>query len=57
MEAEHRGTGKGEKLSDTPEKMTLRIQHDLWYIQSGFLWLDLEIEMKTALVLVHRNAY
>jgi putative colanic acid biosynthesis UDP-glucose lipid carrier transferase len=43
--------------TDAPEKMALRIQHDLWYIQNGSLWLDLKILLMTPLVLVHRNAY
>jgi exopolysaccharide biosynthesis polyprenyl glycosylphosphotransferase len=43
--------------TDTPEKMALRIQHDLWYIQNWSLWLDLKILLMTPLVLVHRNAY
>jgi putative colanic acid biosynthesis UDP-glucose lipid carrier transferase len=43
--------------TDTPEKMALRIQHDLWYIQNWTLWLDLKILLMTPFVLVHRNAY
>jgi putative colanic acid biosynthesis UDP-glucose lipid carrier transferase len=47
--------------TDTPEKMALRIQHDLWYIQNWSLWLDLKILLlmprKMIFVLVHRNAY
>jgi putative colanic acid biosynthesis UDP-glucose lipid carrier transferase len=43
--------------TDTPEKMALRIQHDLWYIQNWSLWLDLKILLMTPFVLVHRNAY
>jgi hypothetical protein len=44
-------------VHDTPEKMALRIQHDLWYVQNWSLWLDLRILLMTPLVLVHRNAY
>jgi putative colanic acid biosynthesis UDP-glucose lipid carrier transferase len=33
--------------TDTLEKMALRIQHDLWYIQNGSLWLDLKILLLT----------
>jgi putative colanic acid biosynthesis UDP-glucose lipid carrier transferase len=44
-------------LTDTPEKMALRIEHDLWYIQNWSLWLDLKILLMTPLVLMHRNAY
>ncbi|MEJ8568221.1 undecaprenyl-phosphate glucose phosphotransferase [Elongatibacter sediminis] len=43
--------------TETPEKMALRIEHDLWYIQNWSLWLDLKILMMTPLVLMHRNAY
>ncbi|MGK2925231.1 MAG: sugar transferase [Lysobacterales bacterium] len=43
--------------TDTPDKMALRSQHDLWYIQNWSLWLDLKILLMTPLVLVHRNAY
>jgi putative colanic acid biosynthesis UDP-glucose lipid carrier transferase len=43
--------------TDTPEKMALRIQHDLWYIQNWSLWLDLKILLMTPFVMVHRNAY
>ena len=41
--------------------MALRIQHDLWYIQNGSLWMGLKILLMTpgimAGVLVHRSAY
>jgi Undecaprenyl-phosphate glucose phosphotransferase len=43
--------------TDTPEKMALRIQHDLWYIQNWSLWLDLKILLMTPFVMMHRNAY
>lgn len=43
--------------TDTPEKMALRIEHDLWYIQNWSLWLDLKILLLTPLVMMHRNAY
>ena len=43
--------------TDTPDKMALRIRHNLWYIQNWSLWLDLKILLMTPLVLVHRNAY
>jgi Undecaprenyl-phosphate glucose phosphotransferase len=44
-------------LTDTPEKMAMRIEHDLWYIQNWSLWLDLKILMMTPLVMMHRNAF
>ena len=43
--------------TETPEKMALRIEHDLWYIQNWSLWLDLKILLMTPLVMIHRNAY
>jgi len=43
--------------TDTPEKMALRIEHDLWYIQNWSLWLDLKILLMTPFVMMHRNAY
>ena len=43
--------------TETEEKMSLRIEHDLWYIQNWSLWLDLKILLMTPLVLIHRNAY
>jgi undecaprenyl-phosphate glucose phosphotransferase len=43
--------------TETKEKMALRIEHDLWYIQNWSLWLDLKILLMTPFVLVHRNAY
>ena len=43
--------------TDTPEKMALRIEHDLWYIQNWSLWLDVKILLMTPLVMMHRNAY
>ena len=44
-------------LTDTPEKMAMRIEHDLWYIKNWSLWLDLKILMMTPLVMIHRNAF
>lgn len=44
-------------LTDTPEKMAMRIEHDLWYIKNWSLWLDLKILLMTPLVMIHRNAY
>jgi Undecaprenyl-phosphate glucose phosphotransferase len=43
--------------TDQPEKMAMRIEHDLWYIQNWSLWLDLKILLMTPLVMIHRNAY
>lgn len=43
--------------TDTPEKMAMRIEYDLWYIQNWSLWLDLKILMATPLAMMHRNAY
>lgn len=47
----HRG------LTDTEEKMALRIEHDLWYIQHWSLWLDIRILLQTPLAMIHRNAF
>jgi len=43
--------------TDKPEKMALRIEHDLWYIQNWSLWLDVKILLLTPFVMMHRNAY
>ena len=43
--------------TETREKMALRIEHDLWYIQNWSLWLDLKILLMTPFVMIHRNAY
>jgi len=43
--------------TESREKMELRIQHDLWYIQNWSLWLDLKILLITPFVMMHRNAY
>lgn len=43
--------------TDTPEKMAIRIEHDLWYIQNWSLWLDLKILLMTPFAMFHGNAY
>ncbi len=43
--------------TDTREKMALRIEHDLWYIQNWSLWLDIKILLATPFVMMHGNAY
>ncbi|MCP4047963.1 MAG: undecaprenyl-phosphate glucose phosphotransferase [Gammaproteobacteria bacterium] len=44
-------------ITDTDEKMALRIEHDLWYIQNWSLWLDIRILLQTPLAMIHRNAF
>jgi len=44
-------------ITDTEEKMELRIEHDLWYIQNWSLWLDIKILLQTPLAMIHRNAF
>jgi len=44
-------------ITDTEEKMALRIEHDLWYIQNWSLWLDLKILLQTPFSMIHRNAF
>ena len=44
-------------LTETDEKMALRIEHDLWYIQNWSIWLDITILLRTPFVMVHRNAF
>ena len=43
-------------ITDSEDKMALRIEHDLWYIQNWTLWLDVRILVLTPLAMVHRNA-
>jgi putative colanic acid biosynthesis UDP-glucose lipid carrier transferase len=43
---------------DTPEKMRLRVEHDLYYIDNWSLLFDLRILLLTAIYgFVHKNAY
>jgi Undecaprenyl-phosphate glucose phosphotransferase len=44
-------------LTESKEKMALRIEHDLWYIQNWSLWLDVKILLMTPFVMIHSNAY
>jgi putative colanic acid biosynthesis UDP-glucose lipid carrier transferase len=44
-------------ITDTEDKMALRIEHDLWYIQNWSLWLDIKILLQTPLAMIHRNAF
>jgi putative colanic acid biosynthesis UDP-glucose lipid carrier transferase len=43
--------------TDTVDKMKARIDYDLAYLRSWSLALDLRIILKTAAVLLHKNAY
>jgi putative colanic acid biosynthesis UDP-glucose lipid carrier transferase len=44
--------------TDTLEKITKRIEHDLWYIQNWSVWLDTKILFLTAFRgFVGQNAY
>jgi Undecaprenyl-phosphate glucose phosphotransferase len=44
--------------TDTCEKLTKRVEHDLYYIDNWSLWLDLQILLRTVwVVLTARNAY
>jgi Undecaprenyl-phosphate glucose phosphotransferase len=44
-------------ITETEEKMSLRIEHDLWYIQNWSIWLDLQILMRTPFAMVGRNVF
>lgn len=44
--------------TDTLEKMSQRVEHDLWYINNWSLWLDLKIILKSCYKgFLHKNAY
>lgn len=44
--------------TDTLEKMSQRVEHDLWYIDNWSLWLDLKIILKSCYKgFFHKNAY
>jgi Undecaprenyl-phosphate glucose phosphotransferase len=43
--------------TDTPEKMRLRVQHDLYYIDNWSFWFDLKILALTPFAAINRNAY
>jgi len=43
--------------TDTVEKMKARIDYDLAYLRNWSLALDMRIILKTAAVLLHKNAY
>jgi putative colanic acid biosynthesis UDP-glucose lipid carrier transferase len=43
--------------TDTVDKMKTRIDYDLAYLRNWSLALDLRIILKTAAVLLHKNAY
>ena len=44
--------------TDTVEKMSQRVEHDLWYINNWSLWLDLKIILKSCYKgFFHKNAY
>jgi Undecaprenyl-phosphate glucose phosphotransferase len=44
--------------TDTDEKMRLRVEHDLYYIDNWSVWLDLQILMRTVISPAsYRNAY
>ncbi|WP_262690035.1 undecaprenyl-phosphate glucose phosphotransferase [Kordiimonas aestuarii] len=43
--------------TDTLEKMTKRVEYDLWYVDHWSVWLDLRILIMTAPALLDKNAY
>jgi putative colanic acid biosynthesis UDP-glucose lipid carrier transferase len=43
--------------TETIQKMSDRVQHDIYYVQNGSFWLDIKILARTPLVLCGANVY
>jgi lipopolysaccharide/colanic/teichoic acid biosynthesis glycosyltransferase len=37
--------------------MEKRVEYDVWYVSNWSIWLDIRIILKTALALIHQEAY
>ncbi|MGY4362370.1 lipopolysaccharide/colanic/teichoic acid biosynthesis glycosyltransferase [Bradyrhizobium sp. i1.7.7] len=41
----------------TIDLMEKRVEYDIWYVSNWSIWLDIRIILKTALALIHQEAY
>ena len=41
----------------TIDVMEKRVEYDVWYVSNWNIWLDIRILIRTAIVLIHHDAY
>jgi putative colanic acid biosysnthesis UDP-glucose lipid carrier transferase len=37
--------------------MEKRVDYDVWYVSNWSIWLDIRILIRTAIVIIHHDAY